>query len=491
MLANDIKILNKKLQTEKQRRSYYEFFKQACLVLEPETDWSFNWHIKYICDELQKEVERVIAKLPKTSDLMINVPPGSSKSYMVSVCLAGWAWIHAPHLRIATDSYNHDLSIDHSRKARMVIESPWYQENWGHLYQLAKDENLKSVFSNTFGGERRAGIRTGKHFDILIADDPLDPRNQYSEPARNEAKAMVTTIMPTRVRDPKVALKIVIMQRLHEDDPCGAIEDKKLNYRKIVIPAELGSNVSPSNIAKFYKSVDGNKLFWPERFPTSRLKEMKDTLGSKDYAGQYDQKPSPDDGDVFKKQWFKFYQENELPNDLTWHYYTDSAFGSKNGDRSATACFTVYRGNMYIKAVLAKRLKLPKWTREYIMFVENTGGDDKSRHWIENKASAPDLEAVLRETTDLNLILDNTVNEQSKRGRAEASAPRLEGGRVYLLEGAHWVDEFVDELTKYPNGRFDDQVDMYSGATRKVDFRFSESIDKMVDTSQPDDQLTF
>lgn len=466
---------------EKQKRlkqkltdSYYDFFCAAVQVLEPETEWSFNWHIKVLCDEIQQAVERIVKGENKEYDLVVNVPPGSSKSKIFSVCLTGWVWIHAPWLKIGNHSYNQDLSLDHTMQARLLVGSEWYQQLFVDKFTMRDDQNTKSVFANKQGGERRAGVRTGKHFDIIVVDDPIDPKNAMSEAHRKDALKTFFQVIPSRLKNLKTGIRIVVMQRVHEEDVSGEIDRRGLNFRKIIIPAQLDDHhkTSPKSIAKYYEG----DTFWRDRFPVSVLEQKKEELGSRDYAGQYLQVPAPPDGEVFKRAWFRFYKEDEVPNNLTRYFYTDSAFGVEGGDHSATICWSVYKGNMYIWGLLVERLKLTKWKNKYKDWVKLMGDSKNSKHFIENKASGHDIDDVLREETDLNLIIDKISNELSKRARAEACTPKIEAGRVFILEGGGFVDSFIQELLMYPVGRFDDQVDCLSGAVRKTDFSISVQV---------------
>jgi predicted phage terminase large subunit-like protein len=449
-------------------------------MLEPETEWSFNWHIKLLCDEIQGEVERVIKRETKVSDLVVNVPPGSSKSKIFSVCLTGWAWIHAPWLKIGNHSYNQDLSIDHTMQARLLVTSEWYQNLFSDRFEMRDDQNTKSVFSNKQGGERRAGVRTGNHFDIIIIDDPIDPKNAMSEAHRKDALKTYFQVIPSRFRNLATGFRCVVMQRVHEEDVCGEIERRGLNYKKIIIPAEFDEYHQPTPSHLTAKYVNGS--FWPDRFPITILKQKREELGSRDYAGQYLQIPAPSDGEVFKRAWFRYFDESDVPSNLTRYFYTDSAFGVEGGDHSSTLCWSVEHGNMYIWGLLVERAKIGKWKRKYSDWCRLMGSDDRSRHFVENKASGHDIIAVLLEESEFNMIVDKVSNTLSKRARAEACTPKIEAGRVFILRNAGFVDSFTAELLSYPMGRFDDRVDCLSGAIRKTDFRILTGEQKSKET---------
>ena len=136
--------------------SFYEFFKQAWHLVEPAIDLQTNWHHKYICNALQEEAERIIAKKPKTKDIIINVPFRSTKSLIVTVMFPVWAWIKDPKLRFITSSYSANLSIELATKSRDIIFSEWFKSRWGEIFHIKKDQNLKERYENNHMGMRRA-----------------------------------------------------------------------------------------------------------------------------------------------------------------------------------------------------------------------------------------------------------------------------------------------------------------------------------------------
>ena len=84
---NEQFLIKKQLQKELYKKSFYEFLRDAVMVLEPATTWRFNWHIKVLCDIAQAEVQRIVDGIPKQFDIIINVPPRTMKSYIFSICL--------------------------------------------------------------------------------------------------------------------------------------------------------------------------------------------------------------------------------------------------------------------------------------------------------------------------------------------------------------------------------------------------------------------
>jgi hypothetical protein len=307
--------------------SFYEFFKQAWHIVEPAIQLSSNWHHKYICDALQEEAERIIAKKPKTKDIIINVPFRSTKSLIVTVMFPVWSWIKDPKLRFITSSYSANLSIELATKSRDIIFSEWFKSRWGTIFHIKKDQNLKERYENNHMGMRRAtsvgGTVTGQGGDFLIVDDPLSPQMANSATERENANEWYRTTFYSRLNSPKIGVRIIIMQRVHEDDLSGFLLDRetRLNYNHICIPATIDGEVKPKKLENFY---DENGLFWDERFGQDVLDDYKKALGSYGYAGQLMQTPTPLDSGMIRQEWFKIdrYREDGVVNFVIDPAYT-------------------------------------------------------------------------------------------------------------------------------------------------------------------------
>ena len=142
-----------KVRTELYKRSFYDFTLDAFKTLHNGQELTPNWHIKYICDRLQKEAYRVINNEPREKHLLINVPPRTLKSELVNVFFSAYCWVLKDSIQFISSSYSASLSITLSTQARRLIESDWFKEHFTHV-QLSKDENTKSRFTTTNGGLR-------------------------------------------------------------------------------------------------------------------------------------------------------------------------------------------------------------------------------------------------------------------------------------------------------------------------------------------------
>lgn len=453
------------IQEEIYKRSYYKFFIDAFKILEPETDFQDNWHIKYICDLLQKEVERIGRKEPKTKDLIINIPPRSLKSSLITIIFNAWIWTKYPYIQLITASYSNELSVEHSVRTRRLIESEWYQNLFGETFKLSGDQNVKSKFENNKGGSRRAtsvgsGI-TGSGADIIIVDDPLKVQDATSEIALKNATDWWTKTMYSRLNDQKTGLRIIVMQRLNEMDLTGEMLTGG-SYELIRIPAELSEEVTPETLKQNY--VDN--LFFPKRFNKEVLGNIKQSIGSLAYSGQYEQRPNAVEGNLIKSYWFKYFHNTDLPDDVKRNFRTDSAYGKEGSDNSATICYSVYESNLYIWNVWDAQLEFPDFIKSYKDFLINNKYDNRSRCYFEPKASGLSIiqqlkNEFLSNSQHINII-EGEAPVDSKITRVSSASSTIEAGRVFLLSGSSWSNEFISECSVFPNGRHDDAVDVLS-----------------------------
>lgn len=439
--------------------SYFEFFKEAFKVVEPAVELDINWHHKYVCQLLQKEAERIINDEPKTEDLIINVPFRASKSLMCTILFPVWCWIKDPKLRFITASYSASLSVEHSAKSRDVIQSKWFQENWGDLFVIKPDQNTKHHYVNDHTGNRRAtsvgGTVTGAGASIIIVDDPISPKQAASQAERTQANDWYNTTLYSRLDNPRTGVRIIIMQRLHEDDLSGyLLRNNPDSYKHVCIPAESSKILSPKGLLKFYN----NDLFWDTRFSRKILQDYKYQLGSYEYAGQLQQQPAPADGGIIKKEWFNVVRSLREESLMTWNFVIDPAYTSKeNNDPSALLCYSIYENEYYIRCVEEKYMEFPELVKYIQLFCERNGYDRRSKIYVEPKASGKSIVQTLKRNTRLNII-ESKPPSKDKVARISDVVNIIESGRVNIIEGM-WNDNFLSQCAQFPNARHDDMVD--------------------------------
>jgi predicted phage terminase large subunit-like protein len=460
--------------------------KQAWHVLEPGTPFVDGIHVHAICDHLQAVSEG------RLRNLIINVPPGHAKSLLGAVFWPAWVWIDHPQTRWLFSSYREPLATRDSLKCRKLIESAWYQDRWGDRYQLSDDQNQKSRFENTATGYRVVVPMfsgTGERGDIVVVDDAHSVDQAESDLERRRAVEWWNGSMATRLNDFSSGHKVVIQQRLHEADLTGDLLTKG-GYELLCLPAEFDPELRCSTSIDWTDPrQEAGQLLWPERVTQSNLAELKVALGSYRYAGQYQQRPSPAEGGIFKRIWFRFWRPAHLhlppvqvrtPNGEVVNIEAvpiPAAFDTtiESWDMAfkdlATSDYVV--GQVW-GAVGADRFLLDQRRDRMDMPATKEAVKELSSRWpkaetklIEDKANGPAIIQELRH--DVTGLIEVTP-QGGKIARAHAVSPQIESGNVYLPHPAiaPWVEDFISEAAAFPNGRNDDQVDAMTQALNRL-----------------------
>ena len=443
-------------RAEKCKRSFYYFFTHFWDVVESESLVD-NWHIEYLCNELQIVADRVFNRENKEHDLIINIAPGESKSSIATVFFPVWCWINDPSTRTISSSYSASLSISHAVKSRDIITSDKFKEYYPQI-ELKRDQSGKSEYKNTKHGERIAtstgGTITGKHGHFIIIDDPLNPKEAASDVELKNANDYIDQTLNSRKVDKAVSVTIIIMQRLHENDPTGHLLAKGKNVKHICLPGELSNRVNPPELKDRY--IEG--LLDPTRLSKTVLKELETDLGGYGYSGQIMQSPSPEGGGIWQK-WFKPIPDKEfdqLMKDFT-KYGTDwdLAYTEKQSNSaSAYGCSARIDNNIYIDKLGYVFKEFP----DLIRFMK----DLPEPHYIEGKASGKSAKQTLTKEGINAIEVDVTGGD--KIARARMATPTAESGRVYIRESLIDFLYFDSKqgILKFPNASHDDVADVIS-----------------------------
>jgi len=444
------------------RRSYYDFFLEFWDEVNTEPLVP-NWHIKYLCDQLQAVVFRLRDRLPTEGDIIVNIPPGSSKSNICTILLPAWAWAVDPTLRVLSSSYSDILATEHAVKSRDIIMSAKFKEYFSSI-QIRRDKNNKTNYENQFGGQRIVssvgGTATGMHAHLLIVDDPINPKRAQSEPERQSANEYMTQTLSTRKVDKAVSTTILVMQRLHTKDPTGEMLKRK-KVKHYCFPAELSQDTSPEEVKAFYQ----NGLLDPNRMPKSVLDNMKVDLGSYGYSGQMQQRPTPEGGGILKSTWLTLI-DHKPPGKVD--FFIDGAFTDKTyNDPTAILVTMEHRKDVYITNSITKHLELYELVK-YIKDLARATPDfgPSSLIHIEEKASGLGIKSLLRKEGFNVVAVDPKFVAEGKIARAYATAPAMEAGRVKCVKG-QWNEIFFQEIDAFPNGENDDQVDNLTAAVNR------------------------
>lgn len=456
LIASDPKNLMQLILREKAERSLSEFIRQAWHVIEPGTDYVENWHIDLISEHLQAVSDGECRRL------IINIPPRHMKSIEVTVCYPVWTWTSRPEKRFIKVSYSDSLSRKHNILSREIVRSPWYQRNWRDVFQLKYDVNRQNEFENDKRGLMRStsvgGALTGEGADVIIIDDPQNPLMANSETERQNSIDFFKNTLQTRLNDPKTGAFIIIMQRLHEADLTGYILAEDLGYTHLCLPAEAPERtviVFPKSGRELIR--EEGDILNPQRFDRGVLDGLKKSMGSLQYAGQFQQVPAPAEGVIFKREWLNsFYSDGAAPqtHDIqSW----DMAFTKSEGSAKVAGFIMGRKGaDIYIKDLVNDKMSFV----ESVAAVRTlTGKWPRARaKVVENKANGPAIVDLLKKEI-AGMVEFNPRG--SKEERAISVTPYFEAGNIHFPDPkTHpWVHDLIQDLLMFPKGTYKDTTD--------------------------------
>ena len=429
-------------------------------------------------------------------NLLINMPPRHAKSTYATQFFPAYYMGRNPSRYTMSASYNSSLATDFGRAVRGVVNEPLFTQVFPS-FTFDETSRAADVWRTTNGGAYfgigMGGTTSGRPANLLIIDDPIKNRQEAeSMTTRNNAwnyyiSALITRLQPEANGDHPI--QIMILTRRHPDDPGGRIqltEDWQENRwlhinfpakqeiangtKKSVaglppndpryIPKGQLSKVAPSK--RHYTETETRAL-WPERFPLDALNRIE-RLNPREFAALYQQSPYIEGGNIFKADWWRFY-DTELINPTNFQALiisADTAF-----KKTETADYSVFLvgglatdGDIYIIDRVKGRYDFPELKQKAILLNTKYRGKGLRGFYIEDKASGQSLIQELKNESGISVI-PYKVNTD-KVARAHTVTPIIEGGRVWLPEGAHWVDDFIDATVSFPSSAHDDDVDSLS-----------------------------
>jgi len=388
------------------------------------------------------------------------MPPRHGKSELLSHWTPVWYLSNWPTKRIILASYQADFASSWGRKVRNTV-----QENSDIGMHLAFDSAAASRWElDEGGGMTTAGFGgpiTGRGADLLLIDDPIKNRAEASSAVQREHLwDWWRSTARTRL-EPNGSI-IVIMTRWHEDDIVGRLleqleDDDAEEWEHIRLPA-----IAEEDEDEAFGRKEGQPL-WPGRYDEQSLAQIRQAVGLEDWACLYQQRPALIEGGLFKSHWWMFY--DEAPNTIAEVLqFWDTAY--KTGEANDySACVTIGfdRDSFYVLDVWRDKVDYPTLTRvAQVLYRQYM----PSRVFVEDAASGQSLVQSLRTETSLPVIPVKV--DADKVSRANAVTGMMESGRVFIPSKAEWLSPFLSEMSMFPNGAHDDQVDSFVGCLRQA-----------------------
>lgn len=429
-------------------------------------------------------------------NLLINIPPRHSKTLITQVLWPAWVWLQdpsfgplaGPQTSFFCASYAESLTIGAGNQCKRLMQSKWYWERWRNQFRIIKGEDTKRHFINDKGGHRFntsvGGTGTGMGGDVLLVDDPHNVKEIESDAVRQRVIAWWTETLQSRFDDPSIGAFVVVGQRVKENDLSGYIlENDRPNWHHICLPARYESD-HPFPFANDPRKEDG-ELLWPAHMNEAALARATSQMTEFAKAGQYQQRPAPREGGMFKREWLeKRMKREEIPFGVTWWRHWDLAATErkaldKKGARSAGVLMgRAQDGRIIVADCIAQSIE----GKKVADLVKATADADNATEFVSiSIAQDPGQAGKVQKVNFIELLegyeVRVTPEKGEKEARAEPFASQCEGGKVWLVEGP-WNKEFLEEVTVFPGGKRKDIVDACSGAyTRLVMSRFAEAGD--------------
>lgn len=412
-----------------------------------------NWHVWAIAHHLMRlsagEVRRLI----------ITMPPRTMKSFLASVCLPAWLLGRDPGVKIICASYAQPLSSDFAFQMRRLMQTPWYRQVFPNTHVDPKKSGVEEI-ATTRGGYRLStsvgGTLTGRGADYIIIDDPLKASDAHSEVAREGVINWYKNTVTSRFNNPKKGRVVVVAQRLHLEDLPGQLAAGG-GWEQLDLPLEAWKEQEIELLpGKSIIRPPGNILHI-DRFGDEEIARLRTDMGERDYEAQYNQRPLPAGGALFKLQWLQRYDEQPGPHQIEGVFQSwDTAYEiADSNDYSVCTTWALSGKRYYLLDVYRARLPFPELQKAVYRLREQWKADLVI---VERAGSGISLYQNIYDPSTRPWI--NCIKpEGSKQDRASQQSPKFERGEVWIPRDAQWVRTFEDELLSFPQGKHDDQVD--------------------------------
>lgn len=486
------------------------FFTRYFFKKRQDSKFVVNWHHHVLANTIEKVINGEIL------NVVINVPPGSSKTEEVVINLIARGLAINPYAKFLHLSYSSTLTSLNSQAARDIVMSDTFQELWPT--RISQDDAAKARWNIEINGNKaggcyaialggqvtgfRAGRMVPNFQGAILIDDPLKPTDAFSEVKRNEANRTLISTVKSRKANPSTPI-IIIMQRLAENDPTGFVKAGNLDdmgsWEFISIPALITEEYIKENrrfitpqiealIDKSEKDKDGRFSYWPYKEPLNTLLQMEkggsvDLVGAKVsrivFAGQYMQSPQALGGNIIRGEWFVRYDEKQIPILKSRYVFADTAQKTKeHNDYSVFQCWGEGdNGKIYLLDQIRGKWEAPELKRRAIAFWrkhkelphETMKIGNLRKMYVEDKVSGTGLIQEIKAGGDIPIeaIQRNT----DKLTRVMDALPYLESEKVCIPLDAPFTSDLVVECEGFNadgTHAHDDQLDPMVDAIDKM-----------------------
>lgn len=461
--------------------SLHDFVKIAWDIVEPSQTFFDSWHIGAMCEHYQAIEEGQISKL------VVNIPPGCSKSRIAGVFWPVWAWLRDAGLRWGLYSFDGDNTLKSNRDSLAFIQSDWFQERFGHLFNIPARDPAEGNYFNNKGGWRFAnsvgGVAMGKHFHRQVIDDPLKPK-AISPVILASTKAWLTGTMNTRwIRGDRHTARALVMQRLHEDDTTAQMLAEGTDVVHLMLPMEFEpARKCVTKIGFQDPRTEAGELLCPKFMTPEVVKELKKTMTEQEIASQLQQSPTAAGGNIFKNADFRYWIKEGAPTDrfeqqvpprgykplptkfdMMWQSWDFTFKDTKTSDFVVGQVWGRLGADFFLLWQMRDRMDFTT----SVQAIKNMSAlfPKARKKLVEDKANGT---AIMNALKGRMFGIEAVEPEGGKEARASACSPLVQSGNVYFpdpdMPGFEWVRPTISEHCSFPFAKNDDTVDATSQA---------------------------
>lgn len=442
------------MRRRKARASLHDFI----LYINPE--YVVSNFSKTVCAELDEFLEAM--QRGERPVLIFGAPPQHGKSDIVSRYLPSYAFGRYPDMRVGGLSYAKDLASDMNRDVQRIMLTHEYKLLFpgSALAQTGDSKRNGDAFDipnykGSYVGQGVGGPLTGKKLDLGIIDDPIkNSKEALSQTVKEAVWKWYGSTFLTRLS--KNSGQIIMATRWATDDLSGKVLDANKRAKSLV-----------------FKAIDddGNALV-PELHPIEKLLETKAIIGEYFWTAMYQQSPVAMGGNMFKMDWWQYYRAEP-----TFKYraiFADTAQKTaEQNDFTVFQCWGYADGRAYLIDQLRGKWEAPEllvMARSFWNKHKTASTGNLRSFNIEDKSSGTGLIQTLKKGGNGQpaIPVKPIQRDKDKITRAYDATPSVEAGLIYIPEEATFISDFLEEVSAFPSGAHDDQVDPMMDAITEI-----------------------
>ena len=446
--TNTLKLILRKALVEKQEKGQNDFLSFVKMVWP---EFIQGHHHKVYAEKLDRVARGELKRL------IVNMPPRHTKSEFASHLFPAYFMGRNPKAKLIQTTHTGELSIRFGRKTKNLLESPEYAEIFPGVH-LAADSKAAGRWESNHGGEYFAagvgGAITGRGADLLIIDDPHSEQDALS-PTILDSHYEWYTSGPRQRLQPGGAI-VLVMTRWSVKDLTSRL-----------LQAQAKEPMADQWEIVEFPAVINDKPMWGNFWNMQDLDKVKASIPVSKWNAQWMQNPIAEEGALIKREWWKKWEPEKVPELQYIIQSYDTAFSKKEtADYSAITTWGIFKPNDDTpQNIILLDAKRGRWNFPELKEMAKK----EYKYWepevvlIEAKASGLPLTHELQKA-GIPVINFTPSKGNDKHSRVNSVAPLFEAGTVWVPSDRRWAEEVIEECAAFPFGDHDDYVDSMTQA---------------------------